>query len=217
MADPVKNFAKVIVVGGYSASATEITLQTGEGLKIPNPETEGAFNMVWWNYTDYKDPSDDPNRGIVRVIAKTDDIITVVRGQEGIIPSSKNVSGKQYYMMIAFTKKMYDEASNIIEADYLPEPDDVVEIDMATGRRHVIQMPAGGITLDVINVKRGDIFLIEIIQDGVGGRLVDFFETINWVDGVAPSLTATASKKDSFVFVCTSVGTYNGYITGQNI
>lgn len=217
MGDPVKNFAKCVVSGGYSAGATVITLQTGEGVKLPDPAVEGEFNMVWWNYTDYKDPSDDPNRGIVRVTARTADVLTVVRGQEGIPATSKNTSGKQYYMMISFTKKTYDEASSIVQVGYTPAGGATATLDLTTGKRHSIQMPAGNITIALSKVKVGDIFMIEITQDGAGGRAVTWFSTIRWDDGVTPVLSTGISKRDTFVFVCTGIGTYDGYITGQNI
>jgi hypothetical protein len=192
MYDPVKNFAKCIVSGGYSSSATIITLQTGEGSKLPDPAIEGNFNMVWWNYTDYKDPSDDPNREIVRVTARTSDILTVARGQEGILATSKNASTKQYYMMIAYTKKTYDDNSSIVQSTYAPSGGSICSLDLSGGKRHSVQMPAGNITLALSNVKVGDIFMIEITQDSVGGRSVTWFSTIRWEGGNAPVPTLTA-------------------------
>ncbi len=217
MGDPVKNFAKCIVSGGYSSGATIITLQTGEGSKLPDPSIDGAFNMVWWNYTDYKDPSDDPNREIVRIIARTNDVLTVIRGQENIIASTKNTSGKVYYLMIAFTKKTYDDVANIIQTAYAPLSGTTATIDLSLGKRHSIQMPAGNITIALSNVKVGDMFMIEITQDSVGGRTVSWFSTIKWEDGLVPVLTATVNKRDALIFVCQGVGNYDGYIVGQNI
>jgi hypothetical protein len=217
MYDPVKNFAKCIVSGGYSSSATVITLQTGEGFKLPDPAIEGAFNLVWWNYTDYKDPSDDPNRGIVRVTARTNDVLTVIRGQEGIAATTKNNSGKQYYMMIAYTKKTYDDNSSIVQGIYAPAAGSTCTLDLGAGKRHSVQMPAGNITLALTNVKVGDIFMIEITQDSVGGRTATWFSNIKWEGGVAPVLTLSANKRDTFGFVCTASGNYDGYIMGQNI
>lgn len=109
MSDPSKNFAKCIVSGTYSSAATAITLQAGEGAKLPAPATDGAFNLVWWNYTDYPDPSGDPNKEIVRCTARTTDALTVTRAQESTSASTKNTAGKVYMMALSFTKKMYDE------------------------------------------------------------------------------------------------------------
>lgn len=107
--DPVKNFAKVTVSTGYDASATSIVLSSGHGAKLPAPGTDGAFNLVWYNATDYNDPTDDPNVEIVRVTARSTDTLTVTRGQEGISASTKNTGSKTYKMILPLTKKSYDE------------------------------------------------------------------------------------------------------------
>jgi len=108
-ADAVKNFCKVEVLGYYGKTETSIILKTGEGAKLPSP----PFNLVWWNATDYQDPTDDPYREIVRVISINGDIITVLRGQEDTSPQPHNISGKVYKMMRAITAKDYNDLQNI--------------------------------------------------------------------------------------------------------
>jgi hypothetical protein len=79
-------------------------------------------------------------------------------------------------------------------------------------------MPAGNITIAISNATAGQFFVVEILQDSVGSRTVTWFSTIKWTDGnTTPTLTTTASKKDTFAFRVTGVGTYDGYIAGQNI
>ena len=112
--DPVLNFAKVEVSTGYNASATSIALASGDGAKLPQPSTDGEFNLVWWNWTDYRDPSDDPNREIVRVTARSTDTLTVTRGQESTSATTKNEAGKTYKMMLALTKKTIDDIDGAI-------------------------------------------------------------------------------------------------------
>ncbi len=107
--DAVKNFAKVEVSQGYDAAATSIVLDTDEGAKLPGPSTDGQFNLVWWNSTDFPDPADDPNREIVRCTARSTDTLTVVRDQEGSGASTKNEGGKTYHMILGLTKKMMDD------------------------------------------------------------------------------------------------------------
>ncbi len=104
--DAVKNFAKVTVSTGYDASATEITLTGGHGAELPDPSSDGEFNLVWWNSTDYEDPADDPNVEIVRCTAKSTDVLTVTRNQEGSGASIKNTASKTYKMILALTAKM---------------------------------------------------------------------------------------------------------------
>ena len=111
MLDPVLNFAKVTVSQGYDASAFVITLTAGHGAKLPNPATDGAFNLVWWNSFDYGDPSDDPNVEIVRCTSRTGDVLTVARAQEDTTATTKNTVNKTYKMILAPTKKIMDDIS----------------------------------------------------------------------------------------------------------
>ncbi len=112
--DPVKNFAKVTVSGGYDSDDTEITLVSGEGSKLPNPSTDGEFNLIWWDATNFQDPSDDPNVEIVRCTARSTDVLTVTRAQEGTSASNKNTSGSTYKMVLALTKKTMDDINNLV-------------------------------------------------------------------------------------------------------
>src|SRR3954462_1350916 len=107
--DPVVNFGKVEVSTGYDASATSIVLVSGDGAKLPSPSTDGAFNLVWWNATDYGDPADDPNKEIVRCTARSSDTLTITRAQESTSATAKNTSAKTYKMVLAVTKKMIDD------------------------------------------------------------------------------------------------------------
>lgn len=100
--DNAKNFAKATVSIGYDAAAVTIVLQTGGGAKMPT----APFNIVWWNVTDYPDPSDDPNVEVVRCTNVSSDTLTIVRAQEGTIASTKNTSGKVYKMIAPLTAKV---------------------------------------------------------------------------------------------------------------
>lgn len=112
--DPTTNFGKVIVsscTGGCTVAATEITVD--DGAKFPDPATR-AFNLVWWNSTDYPDPSDDPNKEIVRCTAKSGNVLTITRAQEGTSASTKNSGGKVYKMILSPTAKMISDISSAI-------------------------------------------------------------------------------------------------------
>jgi hypothetical protein len=112
MLDAVYNFAKAKVSTGYDQNAFTITLQSGQGTNFPS----GEFNVVWWNSSDYPDPSDDPNREIDRVQSISGDVVTLVNNgtsriaQEtsagGLAASTKNNAGKTYTMMLAVTAQM---------------------------------------------------------------------------------------------------------------
>lgn len=109
MIDPIRNFAKVTLAAGIDADDTSATLVTGMGVRLPNPSTEGAFNLVLWNFTAYPDPSDDPSVEIVRVTARSGDTLTIERGQEGTSAVAHNTSGRTYKAILAFTRKTFDD------------------------------------------------------------------------------------------------------------
>jgi hypothetical protein len=114
MLDPVRNFCEVTVLQGYNDSATVIALVSGQGSLLPDPSTEGAFNLVWYNATDYSDPSLDPYKEIVRLTARGTDNATIARAQENTIATAKNISGKTYKLLLTPTKKMIDDIGSIL-------------------------------------------------------------------------------------------------------
>lgn len=97
--DHAVNFAKVRVVGNYDESATEISLEEGDGARLPDT----PFNAVWWNASDFPDPADDLEVEVVRVTDNTDDVLTVTRAQEGRAARSHNLAGKTYQMIAGLT------------------------------------------------------------------------------------------------------------------
>lgn len=114
--DQVLNFAKVTVSVGYGPTATSIQLSSGQGAKLPTAST-GAYNLVWWNATDFPDPSDDPAVEIVRVTngGGTDgDTLTVLRAQETTTASAKQNLNKIYKMQLTVTKKMIDDINTLV-------------------------------------------------------------------------------------------------------
>jgi hypothetical protein len=91
-----------------------------------------------------------------------------------------------------------------------------VTFDLATANIHTVTL-GGNRTLALSNVTTGQVFMLELIQDGTGSRTVTWFTTIKWAGGTVPTLTTTANKKDVFGFRCTGTNTYDGYVVGQNI
>ena len=106
--DQIKNFSKGIMLQGYDSAATTVSLIPNGGAAFPDP-TSGAYNVVWWNNTDYQDPADDPQVEIVRVVAGAGDVKTILRAQEGTAATDKNTPNKTYKMVLSLTTKMiYD-------------------------------------------------------------------------------------------------------------
>ena len=110
--DSVKNFVKVKVSTGYDQAATSITLHGGDGSSLP----AAPFNLVWWNSTDYADPTDDPNVEIVRVTGVSGDVLTITRAQESTNASVKNLGGRVYKMLLGPTAKTITDIENAISA-----------------------------------------------------------------------------------------------------
>ena len=105
----------------------------------------------------------------------------------------------------------------IVVVNYAPAAAGTATLDLSVGKDHRITMPAGNITIALSNEASGSIFMVHITQDAVGSRTVTWFATIRWVNGTVPTLTTTASKRDTFGFVRTGVDTYDGFIVGKNI
>jgi hypothetical protein len=112
--DAIKNFAKAIVFdGNYDASSTEIDVVAGHGARLP----AAPFNAVWWNITDYPDPSDDPDKEIIRVTVVATDTLTITRAQEGTSANDKNTAGKTFALIAGMTARTITEmVGNIFTA-----------------------------------------------------------------------------------------------------
>ncbi len=100
---------------------------------------------------------------------------------------------------------------------YTPSAAGTATLDLSLGNIHHITMPAGNITIALSNGTAGQCFIIRILQDGTGSRIVTWFTTIRWAGGSAPTLTTTASKADTLGFEITGSNTYDGFVVGQNI
>jgi hypothetical protein len=88
-----------------------------------------------------------------------------------------------------------------------------VTFSMATSNRHELTL-TGNAILAISNVNAGQVFTLRLIQDGVGGRTVTWFNTISWPGGSPPTLTATPNKADVFVFECRGAGIFDGFTVG---
>lgn len=115
--------------------------------------------------------------------------------------------------------KQIKQTSAVYQAPqtYTPSASGTATLDLSLGNDHRITMPAGNITIALSNEQVGQKFLVSITQDSGGSRTVTWFTTIKWAGGSAPTLTTTANKRDTFGFVVTGSGTYDGFIVGQNI
>jgi hypothetical protein len=99
--DPVVNFfrSQIATLPLASGGATMV-ITTGDGNKLPNPATDGAFNLVIYNAND---PFVTPE--IVRVTAKSGDTLTITRAQEGTTATNKT-AGNTWFVELVNTAKM---------------------------------------------------------------------------------------------------------------
>ncbi len=106
---------------------------------------------------------------------------------------------------------------------YNPTAGGTATLDLAQGKKFQINMPAGNVTLALLNVPlTGKTIQIRITQDGVGGRTITWFAGISWPNGVVPTLTTGASKTDDFAITFLTVtndstNTSEGTTINQNV
>lgn len=80
---------QVNVLGGYNASATSVTLFSGQGINLP-----GTFVGVWWNTTDNISYQYDPNAETIYA-TRTIDVLSVTRGYSSPVYPHQ-LPGRQY-------------------------------------------------------------------------------------------------------------------------
>lgn len=131
--DARANFGKVTVNQGYDASATSIVVSGSDPnlSRLPDPSTDGAYNVVWWDSTTYPDPSDDPNVEIVRVTGKSSNTLTIQRAQETTAATTKNTAGSTYKLSLSLTAKFADDL-------------DAASIDVGEETRYVTEITSSG-------------------------------------------------------------------------
>jgi hypothetical protein len=93
-----------------------------------------------------------------------------------------------------------------------------VALDCIVNNIHVVSGHADGtaITFTVANATSSQPFIVSILQGAVVSTITAWFATVRWAGGSAPTLTATANKRDTFGFIRTGANTYDGFIIGQN-
>lgn len=70
-------------------------------------------------------------------------------------------------------------------------------------------------SLSLTNATVGKTFTLRLIQDSVGSRTVNWWNTIKWSQ--VPTLSTGANRIDWFGFVCTGVNTFDGFTIDQNL
>lgn len=91
-----------------------------------------------------------------------------------------------------------------------------ITFDLSAGNKQRVTL-GGNRVLALSNVQTGHVFIIRLQQDGTGNRTVNWFSTIKWAGGSAPTLSTTAGYADVFGFIQTAADTYDGFVVGGAI
>jgi hypothetical protein len=92
-------------------------------------------------------------------------------------------------------------------------------LDLSSNRKSFSLVLSGNTTLAVSNVRVGDVFMIDVQQAASGGpHTLTHFAGVTWmtIDGSAPTMPTTASKRITYGFKCIAANTYLGYLVGRN-
>jgi hypothetical protein len=88
-------------------------------------------------------------------------------------------------------------------------------IDLANGTVQILTL-TGNCTYTFPTPVAGKSFMLIQKQDATGSRTVTWPASVDWPGATAPTLTATASKADKFVFTAIDGSNWLGSVAGQN-
>ena len=88
-------------------------------------------------------------------------------------------------------------------------------IDLANGSVQILTL-TGNCTYTFPTPVAGKSFILVQKQDATGSRTVTWPASVDWPGATAPTLTATASKADKFVFTAIDGSNWLGSVAGQN-
>lgn len=102
--------------------------------------------------------------------------------------------------------------TNYVETLYSANTGAAITIDLANGTVQKLTLTAST-TITMPTAVAGKSFVVILAQDGTGGRSVTW-TTVAWPSATAPTITATASKKDIYSFFSDGTAWY-GTTIGQ--
>lgn len=129
-----------------------------------------------------------------------------------VIQSSKMNENFQNTAHLTDVQKLF---SKIPVPEVVTDNAGAFDLDTASWFKRTLDGTNGALSLS--NEDTDQIFVVELVQDGVGSQTVTWWSGIIWTGGVEPALTTTASKRDIFGFKCNGGGSYTGFILGTNI
>jgi hypothetical protein len=111
--DPAANFIRTTT--DSSIASTDTTISVADASIVPDPSSQGAYNLVCWDANTHPRPDQDSDVEIVRVTGRdtTTDDLTVARGQEGTSDVS-HPSGAA--LQLSPTAKMFGDIESEFDA-----------------------------------------------------------------------------------------------------
>lgn len=196
--------ASVITAGGPTGSATVVPIITYDAKGRLTAVTSATITPAVGSITGL-------GTGIATFLAtpSSANLATAVTDETG--------SGALVFGTNPTIAKPVMNARNQTAQTYSPAGAGTATLDLSLADQHYVTFPAGNITIALSNDTNNQIFLVSLTQDSTGSRTVTWFTTIKWAGGSPPTLTTTANKRDTFGFIRTGSGTYDGFIVGQNI
>lgn len=162
---------------------------------------------------------------VINGVVSGTNLINCIRGVEGTAQAHSAgavvevmLTASQWNSMVDAILDERDQLGRRIlkTVTYNPAGAGTTTLDLSSGKIHRVTMPAATQTIALSNEAVGQAFVVEIVNTTGQGALT-FFSTIKWPDGSVPVLTGTNGKKDTFGFIVTSAGNYDGFVVGQNI
>jgi hypothetical protein len=111
--------------------------------------------------------------------------------------------------------QVYDDIGNLFDDKTMNAASDgaTVTFDMNTSCIHTVTL-GGNRILAVTNDIDNRLFMIRLVQDGAGGRTVTWWSGIKWPGGTPPALSSDPGAIDTFIFLRSGSGAYDGYFGG---
>lgn len=177
------NNATSTLASGITDSETSITVQSGHGARFPTPSGGDTFRLT---LTDASN-----NIEIVDCTARSGDVLTIVRNQEGS-GAKAYISGDSVGLRV--TKEVLESLSQIVDAVMKALPavktagnltfNDDVQVNLGTGEDAEIYFDGTQVNIDL----NGDIELV--IRDGNSGNAARFTLAIDTGTLTVPNLVA---------------------------
>lgn len=205
--DPVTNFA-IAVIDAIDDSATTANLASGKGALFPAPATDGAFNVIIFNSTDYRSPSDDPNKEILRITGRSTDALTFTRAQEGTSAATHNTGGKVYKIVLANTKKMRDDIEAKIAGTNVPVK--ASGSDINTGTDDAKFATSKAIADSFLGVQGGWSSLGDCSYEGADDPTYTFSLASDMTGILSVGMRIKLTDSGVQYFIITSVGAFSG-------